>query len=464
MVALAHPLLEIVAVECGNGLLELRRGHEQRRCAFIEERARRGILRRIPRQRQVVRGVGPGAGEAEALDGFGDAIGQPHVGGNSGARLQARLHHVDAPRDAGRIAPVQRDRIKAVQSQVPVQPPLAALLGDLAALFDAAPVEDDDRADQSAVLGAPPAWRPVAATLFLERTVAEEGDQAFILERRMHVLQLGKAEIAAFHHAPGGVRIDVGAEGRRRRSVRIEGVGIEVAYEPAQPFAGAVVTFGVPVGHVANQHVQRVDGGHAVPLAHHPRAGDAIQGIHQQVAGVGGHHVEGPAGVAFRRGLEIIDLQGRAVGTNALAVGHVRHQPHAGAGDAVGRGEPLPCGAGIRRAAQGDQLVHHLADPELGKRVMSDHPVAGRPVGERGIGLPVGVGEFKDPLALGGRQLVGGAAVEMQVHGSSGESVEAVIRVDAAAARSAPSAMALEGWEMVSVLTMRARPASCRRA
>jgi hypothetical protein len=87
-----------------------------------------------------VRGVGPGAGEAEALDGFGDAIGQPHVGGNSGARLQARLHHVDAPRDAGRIAPVQRDRIKAVQSQVPVQPPLAALLGDLAALFDAPPV------------------------------------------------------------------------------------------------------------------------------------------------------------------------------------------------------------------------------------------------------------------------------------------------------------------------------------
>ena len=44
------------------------------------------------------------------------------------------------------------------------------------------------------------------------------------------------------------------------------------------------------------------------------------------------------------------------------------------------------------------------------------------------------------------------------------EDVRQVIRVDAAAARSAPSAMALEGWEMVSVLTMRARPASCRRA
>src|SRR3546814_3012927 len=94
---------------------------------------------------------------------------------------------------------------------------------------------------------------------------------------------------------------------------------------------------------------------------------------------------------------------------------------------------------------------------------MSDHPVAGRPVGELGIGLPVGVGEFKDPLALGGRQLVGGAAVEMQVHGSSGESVEAVIRLDAAAARSAPSAIAFDGWAMVSVLTMRARPASRRR-
>src|SRR3546814_4199898 len=94
---------------------------------------------------------------------------------------------------------------------------------------------------------------------------------------------------------------------------------------------------------------------------------------------------------------------------------------------------------------------------------MADHPVAGRPGGELGIGRPVGVGEFKDPLALGGRQLVGGAAVEMQVHGSSGESVEAVIRLDAAAARSAPSAIAFDGWAMVSVLTMRARPASRRR-
>src|SRR3546814_15537498 len=97
----------------------------------------------------------------------------------------------------------------------------------MAALFDAAPVEDDDRADQSAVHGAPPAWRPVAATLFLERTVAEEGDQAFILERRIHVLQLGNAALAPFHHAPGGVPIDVGAEGRRGRSGRIEWVGME---------------------------------------------------------------------------------------------------------------------------------------------------------------------------------------------------------------------------------------------
>src|SRR3546814_8676005 len=80
---------------------------------------------------------------------------------------------------------------------------------------------------------------------------------------------------------------------------------------------------------------------------------------------------------------------------------------------------------------------------------MSDHPVAGRPVGELGIGLPVGVGEFKDPLALGGRQLVGGAAVEMQVQGSSGEAVEAVIRLDAAGARSATSASAVDGWGRV---------------
>src|SRR3546814_19827597 len=127
----------------------------------------------------------------------------------------------------------------------------------LVALVDAAPVEDDDRADQSSVLCAPPAWRTVAATLFLERTVAEEGDQAFSLERRMHVLQLGNAEIAAFHHAPGGVRLDVGAEGRRRRSVRIDGVGIEGAYEQAQRVLRGCVTLRVPCGPVAHHPVTR---------------------------------------------------------------------------------------------------------------------------------------------------------------------------------------------------------------
>src|SRR3546814_14498616 len=95
---------------------------------------------------------------------------------------------------------------------------------------------------------------------------------------------------------------------------------------------------------------------------------------------------------------------------------------------------------------------------------MSDPPVAGRSVGELGSGLPVVVGAFKEPLALGGRQLVGGAAVEMPVHGSSGESVEAVIRLDAAAARSAPTAIQFEGRPMVPVLPMRSRPASRRRA
>ena len=70
--------------------------------------------------------------------------------------------------------------------------------------------------------------------------------------------------------------------------------------------------------------------------------------------------------------------------------------------DAVGRGEPLPGGAGVGHAAQGDQLVHHLADPQLGERVMSDHAVAGCPMCERAISLPVGIGQFKDPLALGG--------------------------------------------------------------
>ena len=187
-------------------------------------------------------GVGSGARESVALDGFRDPVGKADlVSKRIAFGLQPRLHGVNAPGNAGWIATIHRERIETVQAQVPVEPAFAALLGDLATLLDAPTVEDDDRADKSTVFGAPPAWRPVAAALLLEGAIAEERDQALAHEWRMNVLQLGEAEVAAFQHATGGVRVDVRAERRGWSAVGIEGVGVEVADEAAQAGIGAVV-------------------------------------------------------------------------------------------------------------------------------------------------------------------------------------------------------------------------------
>ena len=165
--------------------------------------------------------------------------------------------------------------------------------------------------------------------------------------------------------------------------------------------------------------------------------------------------------MAFWRALEVGRVQRGAIGVHALGVGHVRNQPHAGAGNAVGGGETLPGGGGVGRAAPGCKFVHHLVDSDLGQRIVTDYAITGSPMRERGVCLPMGCCQFRDPLAFGRGQLVGGAAVEMQVHESSRESVEDDISVDAAAASAAPSGIAFDGWAMVSVLTMRARPAAC---
>tara|TARA_R110000823_G_scaffold28365_2_gene82613 strand:+ start:308 stop:607 length:300 start_codon:yes stop_codon:yes gene_type:complete len=89
----------------------------------------------------------------------------------------------------------------------------AALLEQGGALLDAPAIGNHHRCHQAAVFCPPPAWRPVAAALFLEGTVAEKGHQPFAGQGHVHVFQLGKAEIASLVETAGGVDIDVAAQG-----------------------------------------------------------------------------------------------------------------------------------------------------------------------------------------------------------------------------------------------------------
>ena len=141
---------------------------------------------------------------------------------------------MNAPGNAGRIATIQADGFKTVESQVAIEPVVAALLLDLAALFDAAAVEHHDRRHQARVVRAPPARRPVAAALLLECAVAQERDQSLARQRRVHIVQLRKTQVAAFLRAACGVGIDVRAQRRGRPTFGGQLIRVEVTDEPRE--------------------------------------------------------------------------------------------------------------------------------------------------------------------------------------------------------------------------------------
>jgi hypothetical protein len=101
--------------------------------------------------------------------------------------------------------PIDFDGVEAILNKVTLKPSVPAR-GNLGPLLDGPPIEDHDRHDETAILRAPPARRPITAALLLECSVAEKRDQA-----------LGEAQIAALDHTASRVSRDIaaiGAEGR----------------------------------------------------------------------------------------------------------------------------------------------------------------------------------------------------------------------------------------------------------
>src|SRR5690554_1930133 len=118
--------------------------------------------------------VGPGAGETETLLGLGDDVGQGRRITTLrviGKGLQLVFGHDDGPGKGGWIATVDDHRVEAIMTLVFGQPLGAAFLHYLGALLDAPTVENHHRNRHPAVLGTPPARRPVRATLLLEGAI-----------------------------------------------------------------------------------------------------------------------------------------------------------------------------------------------------------------------------------------------------------------------------------------------------
>src|SRR5262249_11102092 len=139
----------------------------------------------------------------------------------------------------------------------------------------------------------------------LEGAVGEEGHQPLARQRHMDVVELREAEVAPLDDAPGGAGVDVATERGGGGAGGGDLGGGEGLGGGGAPRGGGAVAPGVLGAGVAEEEVYGVYGGDAVALAHQPAAGDPGEGVAGEVAHVGGHHVEGAAGVALGVGLEV---------------------------------------------------------------------------------------------------------------------------------------------------------------
>ena len=346
----------------------------------------------VGHQGQVVREVRARAREAEPLRRHRDPVGQPHRIAPParlhlrGGGLEPALGLQDCPHERGRVAAVEHERVEPVQPEMLGEPRGAALLRHGGPLVDAAPVLDHVGRDQPTILRAPPAGRPVAPPLLLEGAVGQERHQALARQRHVHVLQLGESEIASLGEAARGVGVDVAAEGRVLPAVLREEVGVVVAHVARQAFVAHRVSRGVSGGHVADEQVHRVDGGHAVPLTHEPGPGGAGERVGREVGRVGRHHVERASGVSLGSRLEVARLQSPPVEVHGARIGLVDHQPQRGARHPVQRVQDVPRVTAVAAPPLGGQARHQVADASAGRRGVADHPVAASPAAESPAG------------------------------------------------------------------------------
>ncbi|WVM90201.1 hypothetical protein UMZ34_08140 [Halopseudomonas pachastrellae] len=106
----------------------------QRGDALIEAFAGGCVGGGVVDQRQVVGGIGASPRKAEALDRFGNGIGQTHrvlgiaVNDSLVGVAQGAAHTDDGPGKGGRVAAIDVDGVKTVQRQMLAQPVNAANL------------------------------------------------------------------------------------------------------------------------------------------------------------------------------------------------------------------------------------------------------------------------------------------------------------------------------------------------
>lgn len=123
------------------------------------------------------------------------------------------------------------------------------------------------------------------------------------------------------------MHIDMAAERRVLPPVFPKPIRIKISHVASEPFVRDVVPGGVSLGHIGDEEIQRIHGGHAMALPHQPRSCVTRHDIRAEIAGIGRHHVERPAGVAIRTNLEVFSIKRSAVEMYSASVSLVHHEP-----------------------------------------------------------------------------------------------------------------------------------------
>ena len=151
----------------------------------------------------------------------------------------------------------------------------------------------------------------------------------------MHILQLSEAQIAALNQATGGMGVYVTTQWNTRTTIIRHGIAVKIPRQLRQTLLTQRIAFGLFRIKILQQHIDRIDGGHTVPLSHQPAAGDTGQAIGNHIARIGRHHIQGTAGMPLWVGFKVVCIECAAVEIHFVGVGHMHHQPHGRSRQAV---------------------------------------------------------------------------------------------------------------------------------
>src|SRR3546814_1429132 len=122
----------------------------------------------------------------------------------------------------------------------------------------------------------------------------------------MDILHLGKAQIAALGDRAGRVRPGMATKRDRCGPIGGDRIGIKVRGETREAGLASVIASLLRPRDIAGERVHRLDRGDAMALAHQPGARSGAQRVSGEISDERRNHVERPARMAFRRGLESI--------------------------------------------------------------------------------------------------------------------------------------------------------------